>query len=81
MEFNPHYFQNIKLALHIAQLVIIFVAWAMMIAVFTSSASIDGRAGWYFGLVRAVHLSLVVYAFAACLVSTQIPTLRPWLML
>jgi hypothetical protein len=81
MEFNPHHFQNIKLALHIAQLVIIFVAWAMMIAVFTSSASIDGRAGWYFGLVRAVHLSLVICTFATCLLSTQIPTLRPWLIL
>lgn len=54
MEFNPHHFQHIKLALHIAQLVIIFVAWVIEIAVFRSSADIDGRAGWYFGLVCAV---------------------------
>jgi hypothetical protein len=60
MEFSPHHFQHIKLALHIAQLVIIFVAWAIEIAVFRSSAHIDGRAGWYFGLVCAVHSSRII---------------------
>jgi hypothetical protein len=53
MEFNPHHFQNIKLSLHVTQQVLILVAWIIEIAIFRSTASIDGRAGWYFGLVCA----------------------------
>lgn len=60
MEFNPHYFQHIKLGVHIAQLVFIFVAWVIEIAVFRSSAKIDGRPGWFFGLVCAVHFSRAI---------------------
>jgi hypothetical protein len=56
MEFNPHYFQHIKLGVHIAQMVFIFVAWVIEIAVFRSSAKIDGRPGWFFGLVRCCPL-------------------------
>jgi hypothetical protein len=55
IEFDPSQFQHIKLGLHVAQSVFIFVSWCITIAVFRSSASIDGRAGWYFGLVRPLH--------------------------
>ena len=51
LEFEIHQFQTIKLALHIAQVVFIFVAWAIEIAVFKADKSvIDGRTGWHFGL-------------------------------
>jgi len=42
--------QKIKLGVHVAQAVLIFVAWCINIALFRSSASINGRVGWYFGL-------------------------------
>jgi len=50
MEFEVHNLQKFKLGVHIAQGFLIFVSWAVEIAVFRSSASIDGRPGWYFGL-------------------------------
>jgi len=50
MEFEIHQLQTIKLAVHIAQLVFISVAWILDIIVFRSSASVDGRLGWAFGL-------------------------------
>jgi len=51
LEFEVHQFQNIKLGIHIAQAVLIFVSWAITIAVFKAKDSIiDGRAGWYFAL-------------------------------
>ncbi len=55
MEFGVHQFPNIKLGVHIAQAVFIAIAWCLEIAVFRSSADIDGRAGWYFGLVRSLN--------------------------
>lgn len=52
-EFEVHQFQKIKLAVHIVQGLFIFVSWAIEIAVFKAKDSvIDGRPGWYFGLVR-----------------------------
>ena len=51
MEFEVHNIQKIKLVVHIVQLVLIFVSWVLEIVVFRSSANIDGRPGWYFGLV------------------------------
>ncbi|KAG0648501.1 hypothetical protein D0Z07_5526 [Hyphodiscus hymeniophilus] len=51
MEFGVHQFPNIKLGVHIAQAVIMAVAWCLCIAVFKSSAIHLGRVGWYFGLV------------------------------
>lgn len=51
MEFGIHQFQNIKLGVHVAQAAIMAVAWCICIAVFRSSADVDGRLGWYFGLV------------------------------
>lgn len=53
LEFEVHQFQTIKLGVHITQAVFIFVSWAIEIAVFKAKNSkIDGRPGWYFGLVR-----------------------------
>ena len=83
MEFDPHHFQHIKLALHIAQLVIIFVAWVIEIAVFRSSAHIDGRAGWYFGLVCAVHPSPTIATSDTIGLFVLLPKwghIVPWLM-
>lgn len=66
MEFNPHHFQHIKLGLHVTQMVFIFVAWVIEIAVFRSTAKLDARTGWYFGLVCAiVHFSLIIVALRA----------------
>ncbi|KKK15026.1 hypothetical protein ARAM_004664 [Aspergillus rambellii] len=45
--FNPGRTKN---AIHGLQAFIIFLAWALTIAVFTKSGGIDGRSGWYFGL-------------------------------
>lgn len=54
MEFAAHQLQKIKLGTHIGQAVLILVAWILEITVFRSSATIDGRIGWYFGLVCRV---------------------------
>ncbi|KAI9374610.1 hypothetical protein BJX61DRAFT_532250 [Aspergillus egyptiacus] len=45
--FNPGRSKNI---LHAFQGFIIFLGWAMTIAIFTKGGGIDGRTGWYFGL-------------------------------
>ncbi|KAG9235407.1 hypothetical protein BJ875DRAFT_272380 [Amylocarpus encephaloides] len=50
MEFAAHQLQKIKLGVHIAQAVLIVVTWILEIVVFRSSAKIDGRLGWVFGL-------------------------------
>ncbi|KAH8821825.1 hypothetical protein F5884DRAFT_103311 [Xylogone sp. PMI_703] len=50
VEFPVHKIQTIKLGFHIAQSVSIFVSWCLTIAVMRSSADIDGRIGWFFGL-------------------------------
>lgn len=55
LEFDANNLQTIKLGVHIGQAVLIFVSWALEIAVFHNAASIDGRPGWYFGLVRCVQ--------------------------
>jgi len=49
MELPIHRFQDIKTGIHIFQGVLIFVAWAMTIAILRSG-NIDGRIGWEFGL-------------------------------
>ena len=52
LEFEIHQFSTIKLGLHLAQALFIFVSWAVEIAVFKADKSvIDGRVGWHFGLV------------------------------
>jgi len=50
MQFSIRNFQDQKLVVHIVQAVFIFVAWVLEIAVFRSSASADGRPGWYFAV-------------------------------
>ena len=40
-----------KNILHFVQGFIIFIAWALTIAIWTKSGGIDGRTGWYWGLV------------------------------
>lgn len=56
LEFDAHNLQTIKLGVHIAQAVLIFVTWALEIDVFHNAKSIDGRPGWYFGLVGSLVL-------------------------
>jgi hypothetical protein len=51
MEFEVHNLQKIKLGVHIAQSFLIFISWAVEIGVFRSAAVINGKPGWYFGLV------------------------------
>ena len=41
-----------KNSLHAIQGFIIFLAWVLTIAVFTKGDGVDGRSGWYFGMVR-----------------------------
>ncbi|TVY38037.1 hypothetical protein LSUB1_G005278 [Lachnellula subtilissima] len=50
MEFGVQHLQMGKLGLHIAQTVLVFVSWVLDITVFRSSAKIDGRVGWNFGV-------------------------------
>ncbi len=56
VEFDVHNLQKIKLGVHIAQGALVLIAWCLEIAVFHDAKSIDGRAGWYFGLVSAALL-------------------------
>ena len=51
VEFDINALQKQKLAVHIAQAAFIVVSWVLEIIVFNKAKSIDGRAGWYFGLV------------------------------
>jgi len=49
MELPIHRFQTIKTGIHIFQGFLIFIAWAMTIAVFRTG-NVDGKLGWEFGL-------------------------------
>lgn len=40
-----------KNIIHFVQAFIIFIAWALTIAIWTKKGGIDGRTGWYWGLV------------------------------
>jgi uncharacterized membrane protein YagU involved in acid resistance len=51
IEFVAHQFQLYKLIVHLTQVVLFSVAWCLCIAIFRSTADVDGRLGWYFGLV------------------------------
>lgn len=46
--FNPGRTKNI---IHGVQAFVIFLAWALTIAVFTKGGGIDGRSAWYWALV------------------------------
>jgi len=50
MEFNIHNLQKYKLAVHIFQAVLMVTTWVLDIVVMRSTAIIDGRLGWNFGL-------------------------------
>jgi hypothetical protein len=59
VEFDVHNLQKIKLGVHITQAAFIVVSWVIEIVVFNKSAAIDGRPGWYFGLVsRPLHANI-----------------------
>jgi hypothetical protein len=73
MEFGVHQFQNIKLGVHIAQVALFAIAWCLCIAVFRSSASVDGRLGWYFGLVSPQHPPRITYGMESNLYYTVLP--------
>jgi hypothetical protein len=53
VEFDVHNIQKIKLGVHITQVAFIVVSWVIEIVVFNKASSIDGRPGWYFGLVSS----------------------------
>jgi hypothetical protein len=55
VEFDVHNLQKIKLAVHITQAAFIVVSWVIEIIVFHNASSIDGRPGWYFGLVSPLE--------------------------
>jgi translocation protein SEC72 len=51
MKLDLDRFGQTKNYVHIFQAVVLFIAWAMTIAIFTRDGDNDGRVGWYFGLV------------------------------
>lgn len=54
VEFDADKVPNIKLALHIAQIIFGFVGWCLEIVVFRAEGSlINGNVGWTFAVVRA----------------------------
>ena len=56
-EWDPDYVPNVKLGLHVAQLLFSFVAWCLEIAVFMGKdAKITGDNGWTFGVVRLLRI-------------------------
>jgi hypothetical protein len=55
VEFDVHNLQKIKLAVHITQAAFIVLSWVIEIIVFHKASSIDGRPGWYFGLVSLLE--------------------------
>jgi hypothetical protein len=51
-EWDPENIPTLKLAIHLAQFIIAFVAWAIEIAVFRDPVSvIVGNNGWTFAVV------------------------------
>lgn len=52
MKLELDRFGQFKNYIHIFQAVVLFLAWALTIAVLTQRGENDGRVGWYFGLVR-----------------------------
>lgn len=74
---NPARTKNI---LHGIQGLIIFLAWALTIAVFTKGGGIDGRSAWYWALVCCLSLScglrLVARILADSFIGLEILTRR-----
>ncbi|KAL3421220.1 hypothetical protein PVAG01_07665 [Phlyctema vagabunda] len=59
MEFSVHKLQTFKMITHIIQGVIIFVAFCLMIKIFTTDAEIDGRPGWFFAMCFLTFPALI----------------------
>ncbi|KAM3067325.1 hypothetical protein ACMFMG_005316 [Clarireedia jacksonii] len=60
MEFNIHNLQKYKLVVHIFQAALMVTTWVLDIVVMRSSAVIDGRLGWNFGLTF-LTLPAIIY--------------------
>jgi hypothetical protein len=54
-----------KNILHFTQAFIIFIAWALTIAIWTKGDGIDGRTGWYWGLVSCAYPGIESHLAAA----------------
>jgi len=57
MQLPTERLQSIKNVIHGVQGFVIFVAWALTIAVFIKSGNTDGRTKYFFALVRSSSLS------------------------
>jgi hypothetical protein len=68
LEIGAQHIQTGKLALHIAQGVLIFVTFCLDITVFRSSAKVDGRLGWNFGVVSLPFLQPSTLPFVILLI-------------
>jgi len=54
MRLQEESLTKIKNYTHATQGALIFLAWALTIAVFTSNGHSDSRTGWFFALVRTL---------------------------
>ncbi|KAI4103407.1 MAG: hypothetical protein L6R37_003846 [Teloschistes peruensis] len=50
MQFSENFLQKLKIILHAIQGLIVFLAWAITIAIFTKPGSTDGRTKFFFAL-------------------------------
>jgi hypothetical protein len=66
VEFDVHNLQKIKLGVHITQAAFIVISWVTEIVVFHDAAHIDGRPGWYFGVVRPLNFARRDTIYALC---------------
>jgi hypothetical protein len=54
-EWDPEHLPNLKLGLHVGQILFGFVAWCLEIAVFQNdTAEIVGNNGWMFAVVSTL---------------------------
>ncbi|KAL9581798.1 MAG: hypothetical protein Q9203_005750 [Teloschistes exilis] len=58
MQFSENFLQKLKTILHAIQGLIVFLAWAITIAIFTKPGSTDGRTKFFFALVSSSALPL-----------------------
>lgn len=57
MRLPGNLLQKAKIVLHGLQGFVIFLAWAITIAIFTKPGSTDGRIKYFFALVNTISLS------------------------
>lgn len=85
MQLPENFLQKAKVALHGVQGFVIFLAWAITIAIFTKPGSTDGRTRFYFALVQylpspVVKLGIRWLTFRTVLVlhpPSHLPSRRP----